>query len=233
MGQRLIKERQRRILGILSNGIRVYPITGAEDPPPADGGQNSTGGDDAGSGGEGDGASGPKSTYTAEEFEALRRRMQAADRKASAAESKLAELDKAKLGEKERAERERDEARQASEALADKLRDQSRKIAFLSSNKYTWHDPESALLLVDMSDVEIDDDGKVTGMEAAIERLAKSKPFLLKAKEEPKKEEKEKPKGPSGSSPTPKADGNGKGDRRAVLEAKYPALGGRVQLPIG
>ena len=53
------------------------------------------------------------------------------------------------------------------------------QLAFVSNTKHQWKDPEAALKLADLSDVEIDDDGQVEGLDEALEELAKSKPYLL------------------------------------------------------
>lgn len=92
--------------------------------------------------------------------------------------------------------------------------------AFLSSNKYTWHNPERALALVDLSEVSIDDDGSVSGLDKALEKLAKSDPYLIKSTDD---------SAPTGGSPsgTPAGSGSkkdkGAADRDKLL-AKYPAL---------
>ena len=92
--------------------------------------------------------------------------------------------------------------------------------AFLASNKYTWHNSERAMSLVDLSEVTIDDDGAVSGLDKALEKLAKSDPYLIKSSEDGGS-----PKG--GPTGTPAGSG-GKGEKGAAdrekLLAKYPAL---------
>jgi len=70
---------------------------------------------------------------------------------------------KAKLGEKDSS-----------------LRQRTLDNAFLASDKHSWANPETALKLADLSEVEIDEDGKVTGLDKALDKLAKSDPYLLK-----------------------------------------------------
>jgi hypothetical protein len=69
--------------------------------------------------------------------------------------------------------------------------------AFLTQSDVEWHDPEAALALVDLSEVEIKDDGSVKGLKEALAALAEKKPYLVKQKEA--EERKGKRKGEQGS----------------------------------
>ena len=93
--------------------------------------------------------------------------------------------------------------------------------AFLASNKYAWHSPDRALALVDLSEVNIDDDGAVSGLDKALEKLAKSDPYLIKATDDAGGSGAKTPSG------TPAGSGS-KGDKGAAdrekLMVKYPAL---------
>ena len=51
----------------------------------------------------------------------------------------------------------------------------------LEAAKQNFQSPEDAYLMADLSDVKIDADGKVTGVEEALKAVAKAKPYLLKA----------------------------------------------------
>jgi hypothetical protein len=110
------------------------------------------------------------------------------------------------------------EAKQAE--METQLQQERIQRAFLASNKYTWHNAERALSLVDLSEVTIDDDGKVTGLDKALEKLAKSDPYLIKATDEGGS-------APKGASGAPAGSGS-KGEKGAAdrekLMAKYPAL---------
>jgi hypothetical protein len=66
--------------------------------------------------------------------------------------------------------------------MSSSLQESRLKIAFLSNNTYEWQNPGLALRAADLSEVEIDDDGKVHGLVAALEALAKEHPYLLKQK---------------------------------------------------
>lgn len=94
--------------------------------------------------------------------------------------------------------------------------------AFLAANTFQWHDPQDALRLADLRDVEIEEDGTVVGLKEALQKLAKEKPHLIKSAA------KNEPKNKSGS-PT---NGNRKGgDKKKVdreaLSRTYPVLAGR------
>lgn len=91
--------------------------------------------------------------------------------------------------------------------------------AFLSDNKHSWANPKTALKLADLSEVEIDEDGTVTGLDKALDKLAKSDPYLLKGKDDD--DEGDGPQPPTGQPVTKKAKGNP--DREKLLK-KYPAL---------
>lgn len=94
--------------------------------------------------------------------------------------------------------------------------------AFLASNSHDWADPEDALRLADLSDVEIDsEDGSVHGLKPALDRLAKKKPHLLKAK----KQNDDADGAPSGSATNGRRKGGKTKVTRETLAASYPILG--------
>lgn len=94
--------------------------------------------------------------------------------------------------------------------------------AFLQDNTYAWHNPSRALALADLSEVDIDSDGKVHGLRKALDSLAKSDAYLLKPEG---KQESTENKGKTGDSPkgkpTPK---EAKDAERQKLLDKYPGL---------
>lgn len=123
-------------------------------------------------------------TYSAEEYEAVHRRMQAADRRASELESRVKKFEDQGKTELQRIESERDTERQQREAAQEALRNERIANAFLSANDVTWHDAGDALAMLRsnyMDGVEIDDKGKITGMKAAIAKMAKEKKYLVNA----------------------------------------------------
>ena len=212
----------------------VWPIMGAAE---GDGGEGSDGGGDGGTGGsgsegQGDGGDGqggdgdkgdePKGgTITQEDYDALKRRMQAADKRASDAEAKIKEHEDAQKDELTKATDRVTELEQENKELSEATTQLRIENEFLASNKYTWHNPKRALSLADLSEVTIEDDGKVVGLDKALDALAKSDAYLLKSE---KDGEEEPPEGSSGSG----AGSGRKGDKKTVdkeaLQKKYPAL---------
>lgn len=161
--------------------------------------------------------------------------------------AKIAALEEEKdrhYNARKQAEEERDDLRGRLKALEDKDKDDSTKLtervtdletnlvksqnankqlslenAFLKDNTYQWYDPDDALRLADLSQVDIDKEGNVKGLKDSLEKLAKTKPHLVKPKEEQ-----------NGSKPPNSGDpahGHKKKkddlDRDALVK-KYPAL---------
>ena len=112
-------------------------------------------------------------------------------------------------------------ARKLEEANRDK-EDLLIRLEFMANNKHSWKNPKAALKLLDLSDVEIDEDGEIEGLEEAIDQLAKDEPYLLDTTKQDKADSKTRRRGATGQ-----ATG---GKRKAVnanrtkLENKYPAL---------
>lgn len=164
-------------------------------------------------------------TVTRDEYEAVVRRMKAADRRSSELEA----ADKARVAatqtETERLTAERDELKTYKEAAESNLRNLRIENSFLLANTHSWVDMEDALRLADLSEVTIDEDGKVDGkaLRKALDDLAKRKPHLVK----PATSSTTTP--PAGAS-APEMNGTpkGAGDRspdRAALAKRFPVLG--------
>lgn len=99
------------------------------------------------------------------------------------------------------------------------------QIAFLQEPGYEWHSPERALAALDLSSVEIGEDGVVSNpqvLKDAIKKLASEEAWMLKTK---KDEEAELPP-PSGGGPgNPSANKQkNAAAEKERLRAKYPAL---------
>lgn len=173
-----------------------------------------------------DPSDGSKKPLSEEAYAAAVERMKAADRAKSMAEQREAELAKRlkEYEDKDKTELERANAA-AEEAIKERndaqaaLRAQRINNAFLTSNKHAWYNPERALSLLDLSEVSIADDGSVTGLDKAIEALAKSDPYLIKTADG-------NDNGTPPPSGTPAGSGNGKkpANSRESLMEKYPAL---------
>lgn len=159
------------------------------------------------------------------ELEALHERMRAADRRASAAELKLREIDDKDKSELDKATRDLGEVTTERDKLKTDLDSVRLQLAFVSDNKFQWNNPKAALKLADLSEVKIGEDGSVTGLDKALQALAKSDPYLLKGKAEDDDEDEDPPSG-SGSTKRRKDD-KAKVDKEA-LARQYPALRGRL-----
>lgn len=111
---------------------------------------------------------------------------------------------------------------QDNQQLADSVRELRIQNAFLKSNEYKWKNPQTALRLADLSEVEIDDDGEVTGLKEALKKLAKSESYLIASGDD--EDDEDEGQGRQAGQPT---GGRGKGkanaNRDRLLE-KYPAL---------
>lgn len=218
-------------LGLKKNGSPIWPILGAaEGDEGGDGdgtGDGAKGKDESGSEGQedNDGKDNGKerASYSNEEYEALRERMKAADRRASTAEQKVKDHEKEGLSDLQKAQTEATEHKEAATVLANENRDLKMRVAFLTSNDVTWHDPEAALRLADLSEV-LDDEGSIdkVALKKALTDLAKSKPFLVKqetASDDNDGEERPPSGGSVGSSKKKEAVKN-----TDALLRKYPAL---------
>jgi len=92
----------------------------------------------------------------------------------------------------------------------------------------TFYDSEAAFKLADTSQVQISDAGKVTGMDAVIDQLMQSHPYLVRDDDDTTTEE-ENYFGAEGASGRPMnsqrgSSAAGKGSNDAALYKRYPAL---------
>jgi hypothetical protein len=165
----------------------------------------------------------PDDVVTRDEFEKVMERMKAADRRASTAEEELKKRQRAEQTELEQAQGDVKDITAERDSLLGKIKEIRLENAFLSSNKHAWHDPSDALRLIDLSSVEIDENGKVKGLDTAIERLAKAKPHLIKTESS-----KDDAEGADGGTPAsgPASNGKRKGDpgQKPDYTSRFPAL---------
>lgn len=171
--------------------------------------------------GQGQQPTDPAATVSRADFDALMARMRAADQNKAKAEAELKQLKDKDIPALEKAQRDLTEATAKAEKAEQELRDSRIHNAFLSDNKYEWHDPKTALKLADLSNVEVAEDGTVRNLAPALEALAKSHPFLLK----PKTEE-QQPKGSTGAPGSGGRQPDGKMDASAMAR-RFPALRSR------
>lgn len=172
-----------------------------------------------------------KKTYTEDEWKSIDARMRAADKNRSQiqkqleeAQAQLAEIEKGKLSELEKTQAERDELKKRADALAQRVKDKALENAFLSAPGVEWADKEDAFTVLRakfLEDVEVDDDGNVTGMKEAVAALSKAKPHLVKVAGE---EVIEPSSEATGKTPV-KRKGEKETADRASLTKRFPALG--------
>jgi FtsZ-binding cell division protein ZapB len=165
-----------------------------------------------------DGGDTKPTTVSQSDYDKLFARMQAADRAKTAAEHKLSEIEKAKLGEVDRLKVDVEELTKENDQLKTQLQTVRIENAFYRENKHTWHDPADALSFLDMSSVTIGEDGKVEGLKSAIDDVAKRKPHLVK-----------KDTGPEPVASGEPVNGTRKGDKpesgdMKALAKRFPAL---------
>lgn len=152
-----------------------------------------------------------------------RRAKKAEKERADALQKRLDEIENKDKPEAEKLTARVTELETQNAKLAEDLHQARLSNAFLSSNKFDWHDPADALRLADLSEVELEDDGKVSGLDAALSKLAKAKPHLLKAKAKKQDDDADDDADATGHSPNGRKKKDGQLDR-ANLEKQYPAL---------
>jgi hypothetical protein len=141
-----------------------------------------------------------------------------------------AKVDEAERKEKSDLENAQTDLAKRDETIAKKdevIRRLTIKTTFLADDTVVWHDQETALSLVDLSEVKFDDKtGEVSNPDAlvaAIKRLATDKPYLVKSADEKDSKDDKKPAPRSGKPPAKGSDQD-RATREAELKKKYPAL---------
>lgn len=232
-------------IGLRSNGLPIFPIMGGsgeeDDANDDDSDDDSSGDDDSDDDDdssddeddpEGSDKSGKGSKEDDEDKRDPQRKIEAledeknrhfrgrkrAERRVDELEKEVAELKKNGTGD-DKLKEQVSTLETEKKTLSSNLREAQLQIAFLKDNTYEWHNPGTALKMVNLSDVEIDDDGTAHGMKAALEELAKSDPYLVKEKESKKTD----PPRKSGQPPKKKAGTKDPKDRK-TLSSKYPGL---------
>lgn len=121
------------------------------------------------------------------ELERTRAALKAANKEAAERRKKLDDIEaqatarkEQELTEAQKAAARAEKAEQALQALNDRHRKTTINSAIrLAARNAGFVDPEDAVLLVDRSGLDIDDNDNVDGVETAIKALAKTKPHLL------------------------------------------------------
>ena len=218
-------------VGFLPNGRAVWPIMGASpDDPDNDedeGEENDGGADDSDSDEDNDDEDEMprrKGNSRVKELsdENTRRRNENKTLKSEndQLKQKLKEIEDKDKSDLERTSSDLKIVTSERDELKDTVHDLLIKNAFLMDNKHNWVKPKTALRLADLSEVEIDDEGNVTGLDKALDALAKSDPYLLKKESDGDEDDDDEPKS-TGRPPAKKGNGD---PNRNKLVAKYPAL---------
>jgi len=103
------------------------------------------------------------------------------------------------------------------------------EIALRDDTAHDWVNPDAVLKLADLSEVDFDaKTNKPRGLKAALDKLAKDSPFLLKPKDDNGDDDADKKPAPRGTGKPPAPKGTAKDAQAAAeaarLKAKYPAL---------
>ena len=174
--------------------------------------------------------SGAETQLTAEdrlrqEAETYRERMKAADKRASDFENKLKQLVEKDMPAQEKLQRDYEEATKQVQSLRSTNSELSLKVAFLEDNTYKWRNAKRAMQLVDLNQVEIGDDGTVTGLKEALKALATSDPYLLEAATE----EEKKTTSPPGTAPGNNGGTGSTKPNSKNLATRFPSMNTRAR----
>jgi chromosome segregation ATPase len=165
-------------------------------------------------------------------YDKLERRMKAADRRSSELDAENKAL-RAKLADGKDVSPELKAEIDAMRPKVDKLESSNNQlrlqVAFLTTEipGVTWVDSEAALRMVDLSDVEIDESGRVDkrALRAALKDLARRKKYLVVARDDEKDDEDQ---GSTKNSSGPQMNGRRKGKRdtatKEALKSRFPGL---------
>jgi predicted RNase H-like nuclease (RuvC/YqgF family) len=203
------------------NGKPVFPIMGgAED---AEGEEESSGDESSGSedhsDDDADKIKDPRIKELSDENAKRRNEAKRLADELAAAQARLKEIDDADKSETERLNSKITELEKRNGELIAANRELSIKNAFLADKNHAWRNPDSALKLVDLSEVDIDDDGKISGLDKAIKKLADSDSYLLEQTDE----DTGLPKQPSGDR-TKQQPKDKQAAKREDLIKRFPAL---------
>lgn len=181
-------------------------------------------------GGAGETANTAPATVTREEFEQIKRQLQAADQNRAKAEAEAKALKDAQLSAEEKTKQDLKEAQDALAKREQDLRNAKIQNAFLTDNTYQWHDPKAALKLADLSAIKVEGD-KVEGLKEALKAVADAFPFMVKPKEENNSGSNDNSAsnaGAAGVGGTGAAASRAGSTNQAELARRFPALRGRV-----
>ena len=130
----------------------------------------------------------PTAEQLAAELASLRAALKAANAESMTRRKKLDELEAAEeerkaaqLSEVEKAKKAQADAEAKARATEERLRTAAiRNAVVLAASKANFYDPEDAFRLADLAEVQVADDGTVTGVDNALKALTKAKPHLVR-----------------------------------------------------
>ena len=163
-------------------------------------------------------------TGSQEEYDRLKARLQAADQNRAKTEAELRQLRDKDIPEIQKLQRDLQEITTRADQAEQALKQTRLENAFYTDNKYQWKNPKTALKLADLSKVEIEEDGRVTGLTAALDALAKSDPYLLQEADSGN-DDKDKGKGSTGALGT--GGQNSPPTAKSQMAVRFPALRSR------
>jgi hypothetical protein len=228
---------QTRLQELLANVVVDFDADDDDDEDKEKGGSGGAG--DGGEGGEGGQGSGgtddsikdPDKKRLSDEAAKYRKERNDAKKELEAAQTRLRELDDASKSELEKAQRDLTEATAKLEAIESRDTVKARKLAFYESGAAgLFKNPKHALQLLDLSDLELNDDGEYdeTAVKKKADALLKESPYLG-ADGESDDGGSGTGSGASGGEPRNPRRKREQEARDAVLSKKFPALSSRVQ----
>jgi len=263
MSQRLIQPGRTAAtrIGTTEAGTVVWSLAGGDgtgDEGANDDGKSGEDDDDSDEGEEEDGDDKDdeddedKPVYTQAEYDKIRRRMRAADKRAADFEADNRRLKSGKTkpvvkkttkpaaaddDADDDADEERYQKTRAAEARAEKAEKRARAAAIetamvraMSKAGIDWADADDVSRFMDLDDIDVDEDGTVDSKQLvrALKDLAKRKPHLVKPKTQSgSDDDKDGADGAQGGASAPKLNGKRKGEKtvdKSTLKRRFPAL---------
>lgn len=226
-----------RPLGVRSDGRLIWPMMGGSETPPENDGGDDNPDDEGNKDPEGkdpdskdsdkDPEGDPDAKIAALEDEKNRhvRRRQEAETERDKLKRELEELKGKDTPELDQLRTKVTNLESQNQSLEGSLRESRLQIAFLQDNTYQWHNPGRAMALADLSEVEIDSDGKVHGLKSALDKLAKSDAYLIKESSDDSKKQKTPPNTADPKNPSKKEKNKDESKKEEdKLLGKYAAL---------
>jgi hypothetical protein len=191
-----------------------------------DSGQSQDSGGDtgqAGDQGDGDSGSGDGSPTLEEQLDAEKKKNIRLNKELSKAQQ-----DKKKADQDRDAAKERDDLKTENDKLHELMDSKFLVWAIATDSKHTWQDAEDVVKFIKSDEINIDiEKGTVDGLDLALKRIAKDKPYLLVPKDDGTGGQ------PSGSHPVGSKTGSTADEIRKIGEKyKIPGFGSQAVRPV-